>query len=179
VATGGSGRHIGGVLTFLRQRLIRTWLTIAATDCIFATTLGVVAYKTTAARVWEGVASVVIGPSAINGGASAVAVGLLLHLSVALTWSVVFLAALGAFAGLRRLVSNPAGLLAVAALYGPLIWVMMSAVVIPRFTGRPPTFAFRWWVQFFGHIPFVALPIILAGSRPARSPVEDPALEPA
>jgi len=25
---------------------------------------------------------------------------------------------------------------------------------------RPPTFNYRWWVQFFGHIPFVAVPIV-------------------
>ena len=95
MARGGLERHISGMLLLLRQRLVRTWLTIAATDCVFATTLGVVAYKTTAARVWEGVASVLMGPTAINAGAGAVAVGLLMHLAVAFTWSLVFLLLLG------------------------------------------------------------------------------------
>lgn len=167
------------MLTLLRQRLIRTWLTIAAIDCVFATTLGVVAYKTTAARVWEGVASVVLGSSAINGGASAVAVGLLLHVAVAFTWSLVFLLMLGSSAWLRRVVSRPAGVVVVATLYGPLIWLVMSIVVIPHFTGRAPTFASRWWVQLFGHIPFVAFPIVIVASRPVASADQAPSLEPA
>jgi len=167
------------MLILLRQRLIRTWLTIAAIDCIFATTLGVVAYKSTAARVWEGVASVLMGPSAINGGAGAVAIGLLMHLAVAFTCSLVFLLVLGASAALRQLVAHPAGILAVAAIYGPMIWLVMSIVVIPHFTGRAPTYAARWWVQFFGHIPFVALPIVVTASRSLRPTSQEPALEPA
>jgi hypothetical protein len=26
-----------------------------------------------------------------------------------------------------------------------------------------PAITFRWWVQFFGHIPFVAVPIVAMG----------------
>jgi len=48
--------------------------------------------------------------------------------------------------------------------YGPFIWMMMSIVIVPRFTHRSPTFNYRWWIQFFGHIPFVALPIVAAVS---------------
>jgi hypothetical protein len=40
--------------------------------------------------------------------------------------------------------------------------------------GRPPTFTYRWWVQFFGHIPFVPVPIasMIAGGvrQSARAP---------
>ncbi len=36
----------------------------------------------------------------------------------------------------------------------------MSLVLIPQFTHRPPVVNFRWWVQFVGHVPFVALPIV-------------------
>ena len=179
MAVGARNQHIGRMFSLVRQRLVRTWLTIAAVDCVFATTLGVAAYKTTAARVWEGVASVLMGPGAINGGAPAVAVGLLMHLAVAFTGALVFLLLLGASAGLRRLVSNPAGMLVVAAIYGPMIWLVMSVVVIPHFTGKPPTFAYRWWVQLVGHIPFVGLPIVIAASRPAPLSSEAPALEPA
>jgi hypothetical protein len=27
---------------------------------------------------------------------------------------------------------------------------------------RPPTFSIRWWMQFFGHVPFVGVPIVAA-----------------
>jgi hypothetical protein len=52
----------------------------------------------------------------------------------------------------------------VASLYGPLVWMVMSLVVIPMLVHRPPTIGTRWWVQFLGHIPFVGVPIV-ASSR--------------
>jgi hypothetical protein len=36
----------------------------------------------------------------------------------------------------------------------------MSLVVLPLVAHRPITINARWWIQFFGHIPFVAFPII-------------------
>ena len=36
----------------------------------------------------------------------------------------------------------------------------LPLVLIPLFTHRPPVINVRWWVQFAGHIPFVALPIV-------------------
>jgi hypothetical protein len=48
--------------------------------------------------------------------------------------------------------------------------MVMSLAVIPLFTHRPPSITFRWWVQFFGHFPFVGLPIVasIAGGLRAR-----------
>lgn len=57
------------------------------------------------------------------------------------------------------------GVFKVAALYGPAIWMVMSLVVIPLLVHRPPSITYRWWVQFFGHIPFVALPIVASVAR--------------
>jgi hypothetical protein len=39
-------------------------------------------------------------------------------------------------------------------------------IVSPMLTHRPPTITYRWWVQFFGHMVFVALPMIWAATRP-------------
>jgi hypothetical protein len=36
----------------------------------------------------------------------------------------------------------------------------MSLVVIPVFLHRPPVIGLRWWVQFFGHMLFVGVPIV-------------------
>lgn len=41
----------------------------------------------------------------------------------------------------------------------------MSLAVIPLLLHRPPVINVRWWVQFFGHIPFVGLPIALTAYR--------------
>jgi hypothetical protein len=69
--------------------------------------------------------------------------------------------------------------IAVAALYGPAIWLVMSLVVISLLSGRPPAFGFRWWVQLVGHIPFVAVPIVAMIGRPASEPARDAGRTPA
>lgn len=145
--------------------LLRTWLTIAVIDGIFASCLSVFAYGSTFSRLWQGVASVVLGPSALQGGARTVAVGLLLHVCVAFTWSAVFLTLANALPFIRRIIATPGGILAIAAVYGPPIWLVMSLVVIPLASGRPPSITARWWIQLFAHIPFVALPIVTSVGR--------------
>jgi uncharacterized membrane protein YagU involved in acid resistance len=94
-----------------------------------------------------------------------------MHVGVALGCSTVFLVLWLRSAALRRRTATWPGIVGVAALYGPLIWLVMSLVVIPTLTGRPPTFALRWWVQLFGHIPFVAVPIVAGVARGRPVPV--------
>jgi hypothetical protein len=145
--------------------LLRTWLLIGVVDFLFATCLSVFAYGGTFSRLWQGVASVPLGAEAMKGGTRTVAIGILLHFAVAFIWSAFFLFVALRAAFVRRLLDSPFGVLKVAALYGPFIWLVMSFVVIQAFTQRPPVINFRWWVQLFAHIPFVALPIVWA-ARP-------------
>jgi hypothetical protein len=142
-----------------------TWLVTAAWDFVCATMLSVFAYRSTFSRLWQGVASTVLGPPALTMGARGVAAGLGLHLAVALVWSAAFVVAAVTFAPLRRAISQPAGAMAVASVYGPIIWLVMSVIVIPLATGRPPAFGFRWWVQMVAHVPFVTLPLVFAARR--------------
>ena len=151
------------------RTLVRAWLTIAVVDGIFATMLPVVAYGQPLGRVWQGVASVLLGPSAMQGGTRTMLVGLVMHFGVALAWSAVFLAIALLVPPLRQLVASPGGIVAVSALYGPAIWIIMSLVVIPMLTGRPPTINARWWVQLVAHIPFVAIPIVATIGRGLRA----------
>jgi len=150
--------------SFIRA-VIPVWLVTAAWDFLCASALTVFAYHGTFAGLWQGVASTLLGPTAINGGAKPIAVGIALHLAVAFTWSALFVAAARMSAALRRAIATPAGALGVAAAYGPLIWLVMSLVVIPLATGRPPRFGFRWWVQIFAHIPFVTIPLVFTARR--------------
>jgi hypothetical protein len=146
------------------SRLVRAWLTTGVVDGLFACVLSLI-YSGDVARVWKGVAGTLLGPSAMEGGAGTVAIGVLMHFGVALAWSAVFLALYLGSGAIRRLVRSRGGVLAAAAVYGPLIWVVMSMVVIPMLTGRPPSITYRWWIQLAGHIPFVALPMIWQISR--------------
>jgi len=159
------------------RRVARAWPVIAVVDGLFATALSILAYDSTATRLWQGVASTLLGPAAFEGGARTALVGLAMHVGVALRWAAVFGALYVALPALRRLVATPAGVLAAAAVYGPLVWIVMSCLVVPALTGRPPTIGARWWVQAAGHVVFVALPIVLMTRRGAPAP--RPAVRPA
>lgn len=156
------------------SRLVPAWLLIATVDGLFSSALSVFAYHSTVARLWQGVASTVIGPSSFQGGMPTALLGVVMHVGVALVWTALFLALFTLSPALRRVVSTAGGIAGVAVIYGPLIWLVMSCVVIPLLTGRPPTINVRWWVQLFGHIPFVALPIVATIARGVRLPVATP-----
>ena len=154
-------------------RFVRAGATTAIVDGLFSSVLSVAFYGSTATRLFQGVASTLLGKEALNGGTSTALVGLLMHFGVALGWSSVFLLLAMRSSWLRRILATPSGVLRVASVYGPCIWMVMSLVFVPLLLNRPPTFNIRWWVQFFGHIPFVALPIVwsIAGGL---DPMEGP-----
>lgn len=145
--------------------LVKAGLSVAVSDCAFATVLSVGFYGATFMRLWQGVASVPFGRDALEGGATTMWIGLGLHLCVALWWSFVLVYGLLRIPALERVLASRFGELKVAAVYGPAIWLVMSLVVIPAFTKRPPAFAARWWIQLAGHIPFVALPMAWVARR--------------
>jgi hypothetical protein len=107
---------------------------------LFASVLSVFFFGSTISRLWQGVASVLIGSAAFTGGARTVALGMAMHVGVAFGWSAVFIFM--------------------------AIWLVMSLAVIPVLLHRPPSFTVRWWVQFVGHFPFVGIPIVWSASRP-------------
>ena len=141
-------------------RLTRAWLLTAVTDGLFASVLSAGFYGSTVTRLWQGVASTLLGPAAYDGGTRTALIGVLMHFGVAFGWSAVFLALAMRSAWLRRVLASRAGVVKVAAVYGLFIWLVMSLVVIPLLLRRPPTITARWWIQLIGHFPFVGLPIV-------------------
>lgn len=140
-------------------RLARATVLTAICDGLFSSTLNVFAYGSTVKRLWQGVAAVLFGANALERD-SMVWVGLAMHVGVALAWSALFLLLYDLLPSLRRIVAAPFGVLIASAVYGPLVWTVMSFVVIPSMTHRPPTLNARWWVQFVGHAAFVGVPIV-------------------
>ena len=133
-------------------------------DGLFSSILSVAFYHSTVARLFQGVASVLVGPEALRGGTRTMVLGIVMHFGVAFAWSIVFWVLVGQVDQVRTLLASPNGVAAISILYGPLIWMTMSLVVIPLLAQRPPI-TYRWWIQFFGHIPFVALPIVACTRR--------------
>jgi hypothetical protein len=131
--------------------------------------LSVAFYHSTVTRLFQGVASTVLGKAAFDGGTATAALGVLMHFGVALGWSAVFLWLLDRSPWIRRAVKSPYGVLKVATVYGPFIWMVMSLLVIPLLLHRPPAITSRWWIQLVGHIPFVGLPIVASLGKTAPS----------
>jgi hypothetical protein len=147
------------------QRLLLAGTLTAVSDGLFATVQSVFFYKSTFARLWQGVASVLLGPSAIGAGTRTVVIGLLMHVLVAFTWSAIFIFVVLRWGAVRRVLRSPYGVVKVAAVYGPFIWMAMSLVVIPTLVHRPPNVSLRWLYQLVGHFPFVGLPMVAMSAR--------------
>src|SRR5262249_10571826 len=120
------------------SRWLRAGLATAIVDGLFSSVLNAAAYGSTVARLWQGGAAVLIGTSSFDGGARTIALGLIMHGLVAFTWSAIFVFVVMRSARIRRAVDTPAGIVGVAAVYGPIVWLVMSFVVVPPFTRRLP-----------------------------------------
>ena len=155
--------------------LARAGLLTALTDGAFAIVLSVAFYHSTVTRLFQGVASTLLGPDALMGGTRTAVLGVLMHIGVAFGWSAVFLFLVAPVSWVRALMESRYGVLKVAALFGPMVWVSMSLAVIPLLVHRPPVIGARWWIQFVGHVFFVGLPIVAiirmgAAGLPAAEP---------
>jgi predicted permease len=150
------------------SRLARAGLLTGLVDGLFSSVLSVAFYHSTVTRLFQGVASTMLGASAFDGGTSTAALGLLMHFGVAFGWSAVFLMVAMRSGRVRHLIASRYGVVKTAALYGLLIWMVMSLVVIPSLVHRPPTINIRWWIQLIGHMPFVGLPIVASIGRGLR-----------
>ncbi|MPZ19139.1 MAG: hypothetical protein GEV06_14675 [Luteitalea sp.] len=146
----------------LLPRLVRAGLVTGVVDGLFSSVLNVFAYGSTVTRLFQGVAATLLGREALEGGTPTAVVGLLMHFGVAFGWSAVFLFLVMRSSWVSGLLTSRYGAIKVASIYGPFIWMVMSLAVIPFLANRPPAINVRWWIQFFGHIPFVAVPIVMS-----------------
>jgi hypothetical protein len=141
-------------------RLVRAGVLVAVIDGLFATTFGVFVRGVSATHMWQGVASVPLGKTAIDGGTGMVLAGLALHVLVAFTWSTLLLVAVKRSHRLRAIIDSPYGVLKVASVLGPMIWLVMSLLVIPTMTHRLPAFTAAYFEMLVGHIFFVGVPMV-------------------
>jgi hypothetical protein len=142
------------------SRVARAGILTGVTDGLFSSVLSIAFYNSTVQRLFQGVASTLLGAGAFGGGNLTFAIGVLMHFGVAFGWSVVFLLIVKRARRIRGLLNSPYGVVKVASLYGPFIWMVMSLAVIPILLHRPPVINIRWLVQLIGHSPFVGIPIV-------------------
>ena len=118
------------------------------------------AYQRSQIRLWQGIAATAFGQGMFDRGAATVLLGLVMHFTVAFTWSAIFLWLVMRWSSLGRVLRTPLGAAKVAVVYGPMIWVVMSLIVIPLLTGNRTPITGRWAIQLAGHALFVGLPIV-------------------
>ena len=140
-------------------RLVLAGLVTGLVDGLWAIALSLWNHRPVI-KLWQYVASVPFGKGMLEGGYGAALVGIALHFVVAFTWCAVFFLLVSRSSWLREVISSPAGVLSVGAIYGPLIWIVMSIVVIPILAHRPFAISAGWWIQLAGHALFVGLPIV-------------------
>ena len=68
-------------------RFVLAGLVTGVVDGLFSSILNVVAYGSTVSRLFQGVASVLLGREAFDGGTRTAAIGVLMHFGVAFAWS--------------------------------------------------------------------------------------------
>ena len=155
------------------RRLVRAWLMLALVDFLWAVALSL-AYGRPAMSAFHGVATVALAPGWMPEIAPSATLGVALHVSVAFTWAAIYLLLQQRLRWLTRTTATRRGQAAIAVVYGPFIWLVMSTLVIPLMTGVAVVFNARWAIQLVGHVFFVGLPVVLGAGRGAG--VTDPAL---
>jgi hypothetical protein len=104
-------------------------------------------------RVFQSVASGVLGRGSFDGGTPAALLGVFLHFTIAVIWTSIYACVVRRLSIVQRLVTTAGGTIAVGAIYGAMIWLSMDYIVIPlsRATFTPPSNP-GFWQQLVWHI---------------------------
>ena len=146
------------------SRLARAGMLTGVVDGVWAIVLTLL-YGRTVTRLFQGIAATAFGDGMYKGGLPTTLLGVVMHFGVAFAWSAIFLLLVTRSQWLRGVLDSRYGVVKIAAVYGPVIWIVMSVVVIPLLVHRPVTITYRWWIQLAGHIAFVGMPMIWSIGR--------------
>jgi hypothetical protein len=112
-------------------------------------------------RLFQGIASGLIGKSAFGGGLSKAVLGLVMHFCIATFWAAVFVIAARSLPVLRR------HAIAAGVVYGLIVYAIMNYLVLPHTHARPlPTTASVAVLNGICAIVFcIGLPVALINKR--------------
>ena len=122
--------------------------------------------RTTVERLFQGIAFAVLGPAALTGGWATASLGVILHFSVALGWSAVWMIVYERSDLLLRATITAPRAAVVGAAYGMFVWLAMHFVVLPLTYAKPgPLLAFGSILVAVAHLLVVGPPIVLLERR--------------
>jgi len=112
--------------------------------------------------VLQSIAAGLLGREAFHGGLPTAALGAVLHLTIAYTWTIAFYLAVRAWPGLRRAVRTTTGAAIVGVVLGMFIWTFMDLVVLKLSRARslPPSNP-RFYINLAQHALMIGPPIAL------------------
>lgn len=148
-------------------RVVKAGLVAGALDLCLAMLIQLVFVgRVNLVRVFQSVASGVLGASARTGGPPAAALGLVLHFLIATIWAAIFLVVAYRWSSLRRWTQSPPSLVATGLGYGVVIWGGMNLVVVPlsRATSNL-SLSLVTLAMIAGHAVMVGLPMVLTIGR--------------
>jgi hypothetical protein len=149
------------------SRVLRAALAVFVLDGLYVIVVFVlILRRTTVERVFQGIAYAVLGPAAFTGGWASAALGLMLHFSVALGWSAVWMIAYERSDLLvHATITLPRAIIAGAA-YGIFVWLAMHFIVLPLTYAKPgPLLNFGSILVGVAHLLVVGPPIVLMERR--------------
>jgi hypothetical protein len=147
---------------------MRGWMLLAVVDLLWAAVLAMV-YGDAPMTPFHGVATVVTNPSWMPALEPTLALGIAAHFGVALAWTSLYLLLQRNVDLIRRISETRRGQFALAAVLGPIIWIVMSRAVIPTMMGRAASaLSVRWAIQLIGHVFFVGVPLVFGVGRAPR-----------
>jgi hypothetical protein len=162
-------------------RVLLAAMVVAVADMLDAVVVWVVIYqRSTVQRIFQAVATGLLGPDSFNGGAATAVLGGMFHCVVALGWTLVFLFLLRQWPWLRQMTASTRGAVLAGLVYGAAVWLLMDGVVLPLSRARATPVTAPWfWIQLATHPFVVGLPISLmlgrAGRAVAAAPVPEAA----
>ena len=136
----------------LRRALIPAWLIAGTLDITIASTWYPLTTGARVLRIYQGIASGILGARAFDGGLATAALGLACHYLIALIWTTVYFLAYPRLSLLRR--SRGAS----AVVYGCFVSAAMTFVVLPLSNVGPRAFHLQ------GFIVATAILIIAIGA---------------
>ncbi|MFT3948529.1 MAG: hypothetical protein QM763_16315 [Agriterribacter sp.] len=116
--------------------ILFAWIIAGTADAAAAVIVySFVLKQASALKIFQGIASGILGKQAFNGGVGIGLLGLLLHYCIALCWVIFYFLLFPRLSFLQR------NKIASGLLYGLFVWLVMNIVVLPVTFNRPANLA--------------------------------------
>lgn len=144
-------------------RVVGTAVVVAALDFFYVLVRWVwLTHALTVQELAQSIATGLLGRAAYEGGAGTAILGLALHFTIALGWTVIFFILTAQLPRLRRMIATPRGRVLAGLAWGPIIWLLMDFVVLPLSQARPtPTSSPTFYINLLQHALMIGLPMAL------------------